>query len=456
MENMFEGRSILVVDDSMSTLEVIRRNLVAAGCTVQTAKSVEDGVANIREAKFDLVITDLKMPGTSGMALVGYVTQNCNDTEVMMITGHPTIEGAVKAIKSGAREYLVKPFTKDELLGAAGRSLEKLRNRQVASRKLEELAKQDFGLIGNCHGMRRVRELIRKAAESDATVLISGDSGTGKELVARAIHYQSGRRSAPFVPVNCVAIPEPLMESELFGHIKGAFTGANESRAGFFQTADKGTIFLDEIGDTSPALQARLLRVLQEKEVCMVGSMKIGKVDVRTLAATNKDLSVLIKTGQFREDLFYRLNVIKISLPSLAERPDDILLLTRHFAEKFAKEYRKEVISFSDAVLAEFKAYNWPGNVRELENLVHRLVVVADEGQIDMPDLPQHMRSSINKRVYDLAGSINKTLEEAEWEHIVRVLESVDGNKTRAAEILNIDRKTLRKKLEHEKISDLG
>jgi DNA-binding NtrC family response regulator len=292
--------------------------------------------------------------------------------------------------------------------------------------------------------MREVSRAITKAAVVKATVLVLGESGTGKELAARAIHYSSQRASAPFVPVNCGSIPENLLESELFGHVRGAFTGARESRAGFFQTADGGTIFLDEIGDTSLAMQSKLLRVLQTGEICMVGSSRPQEVDVRVLAATNKDLQKLVKNGVFREDLFFRLNVLTISLPPLRERDDDILQLAFRFISKFAEELGRPVPRFSDKALEILKNYSWPGNVRELENLVQRLAIMTEGDLIDVPDLPSAMRFSLAPEM-----GLDRTLAEVEAEHIRNVLGSVGGNKTRTAEILGIDRKTLREKLKN-------
>jgi len=290
--------------------------------------------------------------------------------------------------------------------------------------------------------MQKVIGSILKAASTPATVLISGESGTGKELVARAIHYNSPRAAAPFVPINCGAIPEQLLESELFGHVKGAFTGATETRAGFFQTADGGTIFLDDISETSVSMQIKLLRVLQEKEICMVGSTRSQKVDVRILASTNKDLPSLVKKDAFREDLFYRIHVITIELPPLRERGDDILLLIRYFATKFATELGIATLHFSDEALQTLKNYHWPGNVRELENVVQRLVIMTDGDLIEVPDLPSLMRFSALRET-----GFHRTLAEMETEYIRNVLESVNGNKTQAAKILGIDRKTLREKL---------
>jgi transcriptional regulator with PAS, ATPase and Fis domain len=300
-----------------------------------------------------------------------------------------------------------------------------------------------MGIIGRSKAMQAVFVNIKKAAAVKANVLITGESGTGKELVARAIHYLSERAARPFVPVNCGGIPENLLESELFGYMRGAFTGATETRAGFFQTSDKGTIFLDEVGETSAAMQVKLLRVIQEKEICMVGRAKPQKIDTRIIAGTNKNLQGLIATGRFREDFFYRLNVINIELPPLRERGKDVLLLVRYFSAKYSEEMGRPVPQYSDRALEILLGYSWPGNVRELENLVQRLMAMVDGDLVDAPDLPGGMRPICANG----ATGLDRTLAQVELEYIRRVLESVAGNKTRAAKILEIDRKTLREKL---------
>ncbi len=447
MSNL-EKENILVVDDAPDTLEVLQRNLTSQGYKVFIASGAVEAIKILEATPIDLVITDLKMPKVSGLDLVRHVRENFKDTEVMMITGYPSIEGAVKAVKTGAEEYLAKPFTDEELLSAVQRALDKLHMRATGQAQLLVTPRAPQGLIGESEAMRKVYSAIAKAASTSATVLISGESGTGKELVARAIHYSGSGASAPFVSVNCGGIPEGLLESELFGHVKGAFTGANESRAGFFQTADGGTIFFDEVSETSLSMQVKLLRVLQDKEVYMVGARRPRKVDVRIIAATNKDLISLVKKGIFREDLFFRLNVISIDIPPLRERADDILLLIRHFANKFAEELGKPAPKFSDKALQVLRNYNWPGNVRELENVIQRLVVMTDGELIDVPDLPSLMRFSALRE-----AGLDRTLAEVETEYIRNVLASVDGNKTKAAEILGIDRKTLREKLKDQGVS---
>jgi two-component system, NtrC family, response regulator HydG len=434
--------TILVVDDAPSTVEAIQRNLTARGYTVLTALSVAEALRTMKGVSVDLVVTDLKMPKQSGMDLVRHVCENLKDTEIVVITGYPSIEGAVSAIKIGAEGYLAKPFTEAELLTAVERALMKLHARRLGNAGVQR-APAPYGLIGESVAIRKVFRAISKAASASATVLISGESGTGKELVARAIHYSGRRSAAPFLPVNCGGIPEGLLESELFGYVKGAFTGATESRAGFFQAADGGTIFLDEIGETSLAMQVKLLRVLEDKQVYMVGSNRPRKVDVRILAATNKDLPALVKAGLFREDLFYRLNVVTIALPPLRERGNDVFLLIRHFVAKFAKELGRPAPVFSDEALHVMKdGYYWPGNVRELENAVHSLLVMGEGERIEVADLPATMRFSASRQT-----DLTRTLAEVEAEYIRNVLDSVAQNRTKAANILGIDRKTLREKL---------
>jgi len=441
MSTQHQNATILVVDDAPNTLEILQRNLQSEGYTVFTAQDVVTAVHILDETPFDLVITDFKMPKLSGLDLLRHVRENFKDTEVMMITGYPTVGGAVGAVKAGAAEYLAKPFTDEELLNSVQNTLEKLRMRRTSQAEQKTLPAPK-GLIGESPAMQNVLSAVAKAAPTAATVLISGESGTGKELIARAIHYNSPRASAPFVPVNCAAIPETLLESELFGYMKGAFTGANETRAGFFQTADGGTIFLDEISATTTAAQVKLLRVLQEREVCMVGSTRPRKVDIRVLAATNKELEGLVKKDLFREDLYFRLNVLTISLPPLRERGHDVLLLIRHLATKFARELGRSEPHFSDEALQVLRDYHWPGNVRELENVIQRLVVMNDAALIEVADLPSLMRFSALRGV-----GLHRTLAEVETEHVRNVLASVNGNRTRAAQILGIDRKTLREKL---------
>ena len=442
MSSSPQKESILVVDDSATTVEVLSRNLTTAGYKVFTAFGVPGALEILNGTELDLVITDLKMPKVSGMDLIRHIRDNFKNTDVMMITGYPSIEGAVEAVKTGAQEFLPKPFTDGELLSAVERVLNKVRLRKTGNGLPSPAVTADLSLLGTSESISGVLAAINKVASTSATVLITGESGTGKELTARAIHYNGPRSSAPFVAVNCGGIPEGLLESELFGHVKGSFTGAVESRAGFFHAADGGTIFLDEVSDMSVSMQVKLLRVLQDKEVCMVGSARTRKVDVRVLAATNKDLSDLVKKGLFREDLFYRLNVITIFMPPLRERGDDILLLVRHFIARFSAEIGKTPPSLSDEAIQSLYDYDWPGNVRELENVMQRLVIMTDGDVIDVSDLPYLMRFSALRKI-----GFTRPLVEVEREYINNVLASVGGNRTKAAEILGIDRKTLREKL---------
>ena len=437
-----EKERILIVDDSPDAREVLGRNLIAEGYHVMTASGVAEATKILDAAPVDLVITDLKMPKVGGIDLIRHVRARFKEVGVIMITGYASIETAVTAVKEGAEDYLSKPFTDSELLAAVRDAFQKARFRRAAQSYGGTAPVHSFGLVGESEAMHHVYQELAKAASTSATVLITGESGTGKELVARGIHYYGVRARAPFVPINCGGIPESLLESELFGHVRGAFTGATESRAGLFQAADGGTVFLDEISETSLPMQVNLLRVLQDKEIRMVGGSHQLKVDVRVIAATNKDLLDLVRRQLFREDLYFRVNVITIDVPPLRERGDDVLLLARHFVLKYSDELGKEPPQFSDGVLDALRGYHWPGNVRELENVIHRLLVMSEGGSVDVPDLPSVMRFTVRTSI-----GRHCTLAEFETEHVRNVLASVGGNKTRAAEILGIDRKTLREKL---------
>jgi DNA-binding NtrC family response regulator len=433
---------ILVVDDSAETRLIIQRNLTQQGYKVFTTADVANAIQILNSIHIDLIVTDLKMPKVSGIDLIKHVRENNKDSEVIMITGYPSIESAVEAVKIGALDYLTKPFTEEELLGAVKKAFDKLSfSRKIKSQNRINFTKS-FGIVGESEQMEKIFKEIVKVSQTSSTVLIYGESGTGKELIARAIHYNSVNSSAPFVPINCGAIPETLLESELFGYVKGAFTGAYENRDGFFLTADGGSIFLDEISETSLSMQVKLLRILESKEIYMVGAKHPRKVDVRIICATNKHLYSLVEKEKFREDLFYRLNVITIDLPPLRKRGDDILLLSKFFSEKYAKDLGKKIPEFSEKALKIFKEYHWPGNVRELENVIHRVILMSDEQKIDVPDLPPLMRFTALKQ-----SGLDRTLLEVELEYIKNVLISVDENKTKAAKILGIDRKTLRQKL---------
>jgi len=435
---------ILVVDDAEATREVVTRHLAAAGYATLAVPGVPEALAALAHAPFDLVVTDVRMPRVSGLDLVSHVRDNHRDTEVTVITGYPSVDSAVAALKRGAADYLTKPFTRDELLAAVDRALARLRARRAERPPEPAPPARPPGLIGDSPALRAVLAQVTRAARAPATVLLSGESGTGKELVARAIHYASPRAAAPFVPVNCGGVPAELFESALFGHVRGAFTGATTARAGLFVTADTGTLFLDEIAELPLALQVKLLRVLQDRDVWMVGATEPRAVDVRVIAATNKDLRRLVAAERFREDLYYRLNVVGIDLPPLREREGDVARLFAHFAARAAATLGTPPLRPSRAALDALARHDWPGNVRELDNLVQRLTVMHDGPEIDVVDLPPAMRFAVTAP----ADPALRTLAEVERDHIARVLAVVGGNKTRAAEILGIDRKTLRGKLQ--------
>ncbi|MCC6427119.1 MAG: sigma-54-dependent Fis family transcriptional regulator [Phycisphaerales bacterium] len=449
-----DSARILVVDDSPGTREVLDRNLRAEGHQVRSAANVAAALEVLGREPIDLVVTDMRMPGADGMELVRHVRDHCRGTGIIMVTGFATVGGAVSAMREGVDDYLPKPFSEDELRHAVRTALERVRHR----RDIDDPGPLEApdGLIGTSAAMQRVYRLIGRAANTGVPVLITGESGTGKELVARAIHYRGPRASAAFLAVNCAAIPETLIESELFGHAKGAFTGAAAARDGFFVAAEGGTLFLDEVAELSPIAQAKLLRALQEKTVHAVGADRPRAVDVRVIAATNKDLEGLARDGKFREDLFFRLHVLPIELPPLREREEDAVLLFRHFLASAAEQDSVPAPRPTDAAIEALRRYSWPGNVRELQNLVQRLVIFADAGVIDTVDLPTVMRYVIatpsggSLRPAGGTASVGerpRTLREVEVGHIRAVLESVGGNKTKAAAILGIDRKSLREKL---------
>ncbi|MDY0151379.1 MAG: sigma-54 dependent transcriptional regulator [Candidatus Cloacimonas sp.] len=430
---------ILIVDDNEDTLQMIRRKINAHGWVTTTASDVNQALSILANSKIDLVLTDYKMPKVTGLELIRHLNSHFPEIPVIMITGYPSIEGAVEAVKVGAEEYLSKPFTDDELFCAIDSVIAKIRQKKQLSKIHPN---NPYGLVGSSEQMQELFRNIQKSTSNNATVLIQGESGTGKELVARAIHYHSHHSKAPFVPVNCGAIPESLLEAELFGYMKGSFTGASETRAGYFLTADGGSIFLDEISETSLSMQVKLLRVLQDKLVTMIGSKTSRKVSVRIIAATNKDLPLLVKQGGFRDDLFFRLNVLPIHIPPLREHPDDIIPLSQHFLEKYARENSLNIPQFSDAALNSLINYTWPGNVRELENLIYRLVILCEGQKIDVSDLPDYMKFTLHQ-----SRNLQRSLKQVEDEYIRDVLASVSGNKSLAANILGVDRKTLYNKL---------
>lgn len=393
--NGVAGEKILVVDDEQKMCDFLEIILSEDGYDVSSVTSGEEALKRMREEDFDVVITDLMMPGIDGMQLLERVRELNSDAIVIMITGYSTVETAVEAMKKGAYDYIPKPFKIEEVKVVIRKAIDQRRIIRENRRLKDELkaARGKFsGIVGNSRKMQEIYQLIEKVAKADSTVLIRGESGTGKELVARALHHYSPRSEKPFVSINCAALPENLLESELFGHARGAFTGAVTAKRGLFEEADSGTVFLDEIGDISLALQAKLLRFLQNREFIRVGETTTRRVDVRVIVATNRDLEAAIEKGTFRRDLFYRLNVISITLPPLRERKDDIPLLAKHFAGKVWERMGKGPTRFSQEAMEALVAYDWPGNVRELENVVERAMILGEGSVIRVEDLPEEVR----------------------------------------------------------------
>ncbi len=444
---------ILVVDDEEIVLKSCRKILEGGGHEVFTALSGQEAFNLLKREPIDIVITDIKMPGIDGMQVLERVKTEYPDVLVIIITGYSTVQSAVQAMKLGAFDYVPKPFTPDEVLVVVEKALEKksLIHENIYLRKELE-AKYGFdNIIGSSPKMQEVYKLIRKVAPTDSTVLIRGDSGTGKELIARAIHFNSPRKQKPFVPVDCGVLAQELLESELFGHVKGSFTGAIVTKPGLFETADGGSIFLDEIGDTSPNFQSKLLRVLQEREFTPVGGVKPKKVDLRFIVATNKNLEKLVEQTQFREDLFYRLNVVSITVPPLREKKDDVPLLAYHFLKKYAKEMKKNIKSISVDAMNMLTAYSWPGNVRQLENVIERAVVMAEGEAITTEHLPfavtaemAHPDTLIPKDSDELKETKKKLRESAvesiEKSFILDALTRNDWNVTKSAKDVGMQR----------------
>ncbi|NVK09154.1 MAG: sigma-54-dependent Fis family transcriptional regulator [Tenacibaculum sp.] len=433
--------NILIVDDDVHILELLHRHLQSWNYHTYKAVSVKEAVTILRDTPIDLLITDLKMPEVDGFELVKFVSEHYPKLPKLIVTGYPSVQDSLEAIKSGVVAYLTKPFTKNELKTAMDDALSKSGiSKKSAAQKKE---KKDFygDMIGASEKINEIFQIIDRVKNNKATVSIKGESGTGKELVARAIHYEGKFAKGPYIAVNCGAIPENLLESELFGYVKGAFTGAESNRNGFFQAANGGTIFLDEIGNASLNVQSKLLRVLQEKEVVKVGAQKAEKVDVRIIAATNNNLKEMIQKGTFREDLFYRLTVVEIEVPALRERKEDISMLVEKFLFKYGIEYKDRFIKISPKATDILQRYNWPGNIRELENIIQRAVIMCDR-IVEVEHLPDSLKYNVD---FSEEGLIS--LKEMEKRHIQHVLNATNNNKTKAAKILQIDRKTLREKL---------
>jgi DNA-binding NtrC family response regulator len=446
------GNRILVVDDEERICHAVKKALERTGYLVETSLDANEALAKLRANSFDMVICDIQMPGMNGITLLDRIKEHDPTMLVLMITGFASIESAVESLKRGAVEYIPKPFTPSHIRLLVERAFERRRladENVYLKGELKQLNGKDI-VIGRSETMRQVFDLAVKVAETDSSVLITGESGTGKEVVARLIHFRSLRANAPFVTVNCSAIPENLLESELFGHRKGAFTGALYSKRGSFELANGGTLFLDEIGDMRIEMQAKILRVLEERLVKKVGSEEEIFVDVRVIAATNKDLSAEIEEGRFRGDLFYRLNIVQIVIPPLREHKIDIPILARHFLKVFGTEMKKAVADFSDEALNLMMGYDWPGNVRELKNAVERAVIFADPGEmIRTGHFPPQLRVEMTQRAAP-PSRVFKRLEEVELDYIREVLVACEGNRLKAAEILGISPTTIWRKLQPE------
>jgi DNA-binding NtrC family response regulator len=441
-------RSVLVVDDDQAMREMVVALLEDQGHHAEGSASADGAVEALRAHDFDAVISDIRMPGRSGIEMLGEIRQIRPQTPVIMMTAFGSIDSAVEAMQAGAFDYVTKPFKQDAILICLQRAFER-RSLEEENRRLRRAVDRtsSFGdLIGSSVAMREIFALIRKVADRPVNVLITGESGTGKELVARTLHYAGARASHPFVPINCTALPEGLMESELFGHVRGAFTGAVTSKRGLFEEADGGTLFLDEIGDMSPGLQSKLLRVLQDGEIRPVGGNTSKPVNVRIIAATNRVLTKDIEEGRFRKDLYYRLNVIPIEIPPLRDRRDDIPALAEAF---LAKHGLGRSCRLSGEGLERLCSYPWPGNARELENVIERAVALSDEGELGAEDipLPRDSETAAGSRGLDdfLSQALAQklTLSELGDRYTARVLECTSGNKARAAKILGINRRTL-------------
>ncbi|MDL1873359.1 sigma-54-dependent Fis family transcriptional regulator [Deltaproteobacteria bacterium PRO3] len=450
---------ILVVDDEIAVLRALERFLTEKGFEVTLADTFDKAAKVLESGRIDLALIDLKLGDRDGIELVQYLQKVSPQTACMILTGFGSIDTAIQAIKAGAFHYVTKPFQFDDLLNLVQKALEHQRTREE-NRLLKKQLNLKYGLeniVGVSDGMKSIFELVAKVADTDSTVLLLGESGTGKELVAKAIHYNSRRSQRPLVPVNCAAIPEDLLESELFGHVKGAFTGAVVSRTGRFEMADGGTLFLDEIGDMSPKLQVKLLRVLQERRFEPVGSGRSVEVDVRIIAATNKNLERAVKERTFREDLFYRLNVIPIRIPPLRERKGDIPMLIEHFLQRFAKENGKKAPQVTPECMQMLSNYAWPGNVRELENAIERLVILKPEQVISIKDLPEKFLQGGGKiftsvNIPDNGISFKNVVNDFENELILRALEKTAWNKNKAATLLKLNRTTLVEKIKRRQL----
>jgi two-component system response regulator AtoC len=441
--------NVLVVDDEEPFRRLLKKELTRKGYAVEAAPDGVEALRLLHDKSFNVILLDVIMPGIDGISLMKKLKEDSGTPAIIVLTGKATVETAVEAMKNGAYDYLTKPYKLDELVIVIDRAYEYSRL-SVKSKLLEqELVRKEspFEFIGRSRQLREILALIQKVAPTDSPVFIQGESGTGKELVANTVWHFSTRKDAPFIALNCASLSENLIESEIFGHEKGAFTSAYQMKHGLVEVADKGTLFLDEIGEMPIGLQAKLLRFLDSGEFRRVGGNKTLSVDVRMIAATNKDLTGMIKTGKFREDLYYRLNVINLTIPALRERKEDIAELSRHFLKKYAKKLSKVIADFTPEALELLTGYHWPGNVRELENVVERAVILCESDRVEANDLSIPSPAAIEEL------GTNPSLEEMEKAYILRVLKETGNNQSKASQLLGIDRKTLYLKLKKYGIS---
>lgn len=441
---------ILIIDDEKSILDLLSVVFKKEGYIVETSLSAKNALELVDKEEFDLILTDIKLPQMSGMRILKYVKEKYPAMPVVMITAYGTIKQAIEALKMGAMDYIVKPFNMEELKIIVAQGLENRRIQQenvLLKKDLEEKYGMN-NMVGKSKKMLEVYNLIEKIAGTDSTVLISGESGTGKEIAARAIHFHSRRRERPFVSINCGALPENLLESELFGHVKGSFTGAIANKKGMFETAEKGTLFLDEVGEMSPWTQVKLLRTLQDKRVRRVGGTEEFPIDVRIIGATNQDLKKRIEEGKFREDLFYRLNVISLELPPLRNRKEDIPLLVNHFLSKYCDKMGRDMKRMAPRVMKVFESYSWPGNVRELENSIERVIAIEERETITESSLPEELISPQREqdRSYEVKPGfdLNATLDDISRTFVQQALQRTNGNLKETATLLGINYRSLR------------
>jgi DNA-binding NtrC family response regulator len=460
------NEKVLVIDDSPEVLTLFSEYLGGEGYEVDTCPDGTIGIQKIENTSYDLILTDLRMPGVDGMAVLKHVMEHSPDSICILLTGYGTVKNAVEAIKAGAFDYLTKPVKMDEVLVTLQRALD-FRNLKRENTNLRRQLKKKYrfeNIIGDSEPIQKVFEIIEKVADTDSTILVLGESGTGKELIAKAIHYNSYRREGPFVPVNCAAIPSELLESELFGHEKGAFTNAIRTRIGRFELANAGTIFLDEIGDMSPILQSKLLRVLQERQFERIGGIKSIKTDIRVIAATHQDLKLAVQQKRFREDLYYRLNVIPIRVPPLRERISDIPLLAQHFLAYFNRSKKKKIQGIEEEAMERFRGYDWPGNVRELENTVERVIILSDSeaDMITVADLPEKFQGlqavthPQDPQIPEQGMSLDDAVNEFEKKLIIQALTKTGWVKNKAAQLLNLNRTTLIEKIKRQNLQRPG